>query len=162
MEYIEILKGLLTPLIGGIALYIAYQQHKTNKSKEYRESRQAKLDVYKKVKRFLHDVDTTGFTPTADIDEFTDAIAEADFLFPDELIDWLEDLHSEASSLFGYEEQIVRRMREQKLTRESVLAEIDDSPSWQEEIKYLEEALDNLQRAHGDVKKKFSEYIKLH
>ena len=55
----EIVKQLPTFVIGMIALYIAYQQHKTNKNRELRESRKAKLDVYKKITRFLRDVDHT-------------------------------------------------------------------------------------------------------
>jgi len=83
--YIDILKGLLTPLIGLIAAYIAYQQYKTNKQREIRESREGRLAVYRRVKKFLNYVDSTRDISEEFYTELAEAVAEADFLYPEEL-----------------------------------------------------------------------------
>jgi hypothetical protein len=115
-ELIEIFKGFLTPVIGVIAIYIAYQQYRTNRLREQRESRKAKLDVYKKVKLFLHDVDYSGAVPKAGYEEFKDAIAEADFLFPQDITDWLSDLYSTADEWLNQKEGILEYIKESGLT----------------------------------------------
>ena len=160
-EIIEIFKGLLTPLIGVIAVYIAYQQYRTNRLREQRESRKAKLDVYKKVKRFLHDVDYSGAIPKAAYEEYGDAIAEADFLFPDEITDWLAELYSTAAEWRNQEEGILMHVQESGLTKAEFEAKITNDPSWIKELKYMESYIDELQTAHCDLKEKFSKFLEL-
>jgi hypothetical protein len=161
LEVIEIFKGLLTPVIGVIAVYIAYEQYRTNRLREQRESRRAKLDVYKKVKRFLHDVDYSGTIPKTAYDEYGDAIAEADFLFPEEITDWLAELYSTATEWRNQEEGILMHMKECNLTRSDIEATVANDPSWIKEQIYMESYIDELQTAHCNLKQKFSKYLEL-
>lgn len=160
-EIIDTSKGLLTPLIGVIAVYIAYQQYRTNRLREQRESRKAKLDVYKKVKRFLHDVDYSGAISKAAYDEYGDAIAEADFLFPEEITNWLADLYSAAAEWRSQEDGVLMHMKEYDLTRAEFEAKVANQSSWIKEQEYMQSYIDELQTAHCNLKQRFSKYLEL-
>jgi hypothetical protein len=160
-EIIDIFKGLLTPLIGVIAVYIAYQQYRTNRLREQRESRKAKLDVYKKVKRFLHDVDHNGAILVATYEEFGDAIAEADFLFPEDITDWLDELYVTASEWRNQEEGILKYLKDSELTREEFQTKYANDRSFVKVRQEMESYIDGLTRAHENLKQKFSKYLKV-
>lgn len=161
-EVIEILKGLLTPVIGVIAVYIGYQQHKTNRSRELRESRKAKLDVYKKVSRFMRDIDASRSVDKDAYEVFEDALAEADFLFPEDLTEWLSGISLDAMCWVDGDRMISDFMEENNLpSREDFYIMVENSPSWQKEAQYMEKSIEALQNAHGDLKEKFSKYLTL-
>ncbi len=160
-QIIDIFRGLLTPLIGVIAVYVAHQQYRTNRLREQRESRKAKLDAYKKIKRFLHDVDHSGSIHKSVYDEFGDAIAEADFLFPDEITDWLGELYSTATEWRDQEEGIRMHIQELGLTRTVFEEGLANDPSWVKEQQYMESYINELQSAHCNLKERFSRYLEM-
>jgi len=89
--------ALLSPLVAIVVAYVAFQQWKTNLEREKRESRGAKLAVYRRVKLLLRD---TLYTQTLNpnlYSDFCDACAEADFLFPEKLRGWLNHLQDVAA-----------------------------------------------------------------
>jgi hypothetical protein len=49
MPWVQVLQGLLTPVIGGIALYIAWQQYKGNKFKLVLDRYERRLRIYQNV-----------------------------------------------------------------------------------------------------------------
>lgn len=55
-DLIDIAAAMLTPVIAIVGSLIAFQQWKTNQSREQRESRSLKISIYSVVKRFVNDV----------------------------------------------------------------------------------------------------------
>jgi len=95
---IDLFTALLSPLVAIIVTYIAYQQWKINNSKEKREVKSEKLQVYLSAKRFLSKIDETRTVDESLYREFQEATALADFMFDETIIDWLADVNSDASS----------------------------------------------------------------
>ena len=149
---VDILKALITPTIGGIAVYIAYQQYQTNKRRELRESRQARLSVYRRVKKFLNYVDSNGEITKDVYNELLEAIAEADFLFPEELTDWLSDLQGNADEYWNIQENI------EEVKTKSKEADLGKQLEYLEKERYKE--IDQLQSGHCELKERFNKYIK--
>jgi hypothetical protein len=81
---LQILQGLLTPVIAVIALYIAWQQWKVNEQKFKFDQYERRLRVYQEVLAILNLV-LRDFNPEfGELQKFRAATVEADFLFDDE------------------------------------------------------------------------------
>ncbi len=158
-EIIELLKGLLTPSIGVIAIYIAYQQYKTNRQRELRESRKAKFDVYRKVKKYITEVAHSGSITNAAHEEFNDAISEADFLFPEDIINWLEDLQCISFEWINQNKGISEYLSESGKSRKEFYSEQSDNSGYIKLVKDMESYIDQIQRAQLGLRERFSEYL---
>ena len=91
---LQILQGLLTPVIAGIAVYIAWQQFKVNKRKLEFDQYERRLRVYQEVRSILTLV-LRDFKPEfSDLQKFRAATAEADFLFKPEISTYLDEIVS--------------------------------------------------------------------
>jgi hypothetical protein len=104
-EILKILQGMLTPVIGIIATYIAWQQWRTNKNKLKLDRYERRLQVYKEVVRFI----SVGLRD-ADYDNnelmtFRSKVSEADFLFEDEVPKYIDELHSRAVNLHRWSQE---------------------------------------------------------
>jgi len=78
---LQILQALLTPVIGGIAVYIAWQQWRVNERKSALDRYERRLRVYQRVIEMLRFV-FSDFSPKInDLLKFSAETAEADFLF---------------------------------------------------------------------------------
>lgn len=136
---IDVFSALLSPVIAITVAYIAYQQWKINASKESREVKAEKLNVYLVVKRFLSNIDATKSVDPKLFKEFEEASAVADFIFDSEVIDWLFDVSGNASSWLDID----------RIIRESPHS---SSNKWleKEEI-YKASAMDKLETAHCEL-----------
>ena len=130
-SWLQVLQGLLTPVIGVIALYIAWQQWKGNKLKLVLDRYDRRLEVYKNVVAFLRRVQRDFKLEVSDIQKFITDTAEADFLFEPEIAEYLDEMYKRAWTLWcatkeyrdftqpvppGYDHQkIVADMHEQEL-----------------------------------------------
>lgn len=157
---LEAISGFLIPIIGIVTTYIAYQQYKTNKRRDRRESRQAQLSVYTRVKRFLNHVDTTREISKAAYTDITEAIAEADFLFSEDITDWLAELQGYADEYRQAEDGITNLRMHYKMLFGSLEELRARDP---EALALLEgkisQAIDKLQTAHCELKEKFSKHF---
>jgi hypothetical protein len=98
---LQVLQGLLTPLIAVITVYIAWQQWKTNERKLRFDQYDRRLRVYEQVIAFLRLV-TRNFRPQIeDLIKFSAATAEADFLFGPEIPTYINEIFSHALTLHG-------------------------------------------------------------
>jgi chromosome segregation ATPase len=159
---IGLLPSLLTPLIGLIAVYIAYQQYQTNKRREKRESRQDQLSVYKRVKKFLNSVDTTADISNDAYNELIEAIAEADFLFNDEITDWLSELQNYADEFRNCEDHLIELKMKHKMITASTEKLRETEPEACANIEDVQQKMiDGLQNAHCELKEIFSHYLKV-
>lgn len=89
---IKVMNGLVSPFLAITVAYIAYQQWKTNQRKEDREIRSIKVSVYKRVKALLNHTDSTREVRSDLYEEFKQASAEADFIFPATIRDFLDEI----------------------------------------------------------------------
>jgi hypothetical protein len=143
-ELLKVLAALLSPLIATLTVYIAWQQWKTNRRREIRESRQSKLDVYRRIKLLLRQA---LYSPTLDrglYADFRDACAEADFLFDTELRAWIAELQDIAAHCMVIQEPM------EDLAPD---ADIQAINKWQSE---LDELTEKLRTASSLLRDKFA------
>ncbi|GLR77121.1 hypothetical protein [Aliivibrio sifiae] len=96
---IEILSGLLTPVIAIIATYIAYQQWKLNKQKLMLEKYDRRLKIYEEVKKVLILITRDAEISHKNLLEFNISVSEADFLFRHEISDYLQEIYKRGLNL---------------------------------------------------------------
>jgi len=90
--WLQLLQGLLTPVIGVIALYIAWQQWQGNKVKLVLDHYDRRLRVYQSVVGFLRLVLRDSKPEISELMKFPLDTAEAAFLFPPEIPEYLDEM----------------------------------------------------------------------
>ena len=103
---LRVLSGLLTPVIGVIAVYIAYQQHKTNKDKLRLELYGKRLKVYQALSEFIGRTVRQGDVDDESLYKFLRETAEANFLFGAEMGTYLHEIYLKAIDLQYLEKAI--------------------------------------------------------
>lgn len=91
-EIIKISQGLLTPVIGIIATYIAWQQWRTNQNKLRLDRYERRLQVYKEVVRFISVGIRDANYDNNELMTFRPKVSEADFLFGEEVPKYIDEL----------------------------------------------------------------------
>ncbi len=94
---LDLLNGLVSPFLAITVAYIAYQQWKTNQRRENREQRAIQVSIYKRVKSHLNYIDYNREVDPELFEEFKQASAEADFVFPETVKEYLADVESDSS-----------------------------------------------------------------
>ena len=84
-EVLKISQGLLTPVIGIITTYIAWQQWQTNRNKLKLDRYERRLQVYKEVVRFIGIALQNANYDNNELMTFRPTVSEADFLFGEEV-----------------------------------------------------------------------------
>ncbi len=135
-QLLDIFSALLSPVIAVSVSYIAYQQWKLSAEKEKREQKADRLKVYMSVQRLLRNTDSYRKVDSTLYEEFQEALALADFYFDSQLIDWLNEVDSNASSWFNYVEMCSLEYPEH-LKHE-----------YDQNLKYMEDCIDRLQDCH--------------
>jgi hypothetical protein len=97
---------LITALIGLIAVYIAYQQWKTNRANQETNSKRLKMELYEKrfaiydsARTFLRDTVVTSSVTDGMLVKYWAGINSARFLLDDELTKYLEEIERKAVDL---------------------------------------------------------------
>lgn len=111
VKTIEIMKGLLTPLIAVIAAYIAYQQYRLNKTKMKRETYDRNLKVYRATLLFISRiVFESGFGSGSltqdEVRKFYSETCECRFLFDSKLHQYIDELYMNGNTLVDLGGQI--------------------------------------------------------
>jgi hypothetical protein len=104
--WLQTFQGLLTPVIAGIAVYIAYQQWKVNKRKYDLDRYERRLRIYQRVAEMLRLIMRDLKPEIQDVLKFGVDTAEADFLFPDEISEYINEIYSHAGKLHAARAQI--------------------------------------------------------
>jgi hypothetical protein len=160
-EITETVSALLTPVIAILAVYIAYQQHQTNLKRELRESRQAKIECYRKVALFFNNTCWNSKVSEKDFEMLGEAIAEADFLFPKDLTDWLDEVYSSALQWRHYDQHINDYANRNDLSREEMKEKYSGTPEWASQEDDMEDLMEKLHEANFVLKEMFAVYIKV-
>ena len=90
---VRVFQGLLTPVIGGVAVYIAWQQFRSNRSKLQLDVYDRRLRIYQELLDLLRAVMRNADASWDDLGKFVRGTAEADFLFGDDISTYLRDIH---------------------------------------------------------------------
>lgn len=98
-ELLKILQGLLTPIIAIIATHIAWQQWKLNRNKETFERYERRLKVYEEIIRFISIGIRNANYDNLELVTFRSKVSEADFLFGEDVIKYIDELYSRAVNL---------------------------------------------------------------
>lgn len=102
----RILQGLLMPVIACIAVYIAYQQHKTNRDKLRFNLYDKRLKVFHSLMNFLGDISADGDCSHGRLGQYGAEISESRFLFDKDITDYLEKIYTKAGKLHDLEHEI--------------------------------------------------------
>lgn len=103
---IQMLSGLLTPLIAIVAVYIAWQQWKTNERKFRFEAYERRLIIYEEVKKFLLIIIREADVEFDEAIRFRSSVSEADFLFDDpKIVGYIDEIYRRAIKLKEWNEK---------------------------------------------------------
>ncbi len=100
MYVISIFQGLLTPFIGIIAVYIAWQQWQGNRLKLKMDKYDRGLRIYQEVVKMLRKCSNRKLE-WADVIDFGSSTAEADFLFGPDIRQYIDEIVSRAVALIA-------------------------------------------------------------
>lgn len=98
-EVMDIFGALLTPVIAIIATYIAYQQWNTNRQKLVLDKYDRRLKIYGHVIKVIVLVQRDADIKTEDLLNYRASVAEADFLFGNEIMEYIESVFDRGNKL---------------------------------------------------------------
>jgi hypothetical protein len=96
---VRVFQGLLTPVIGGVAVYIAWQQYQSNSAKLQLDTYDRRLRIYQELLDLLRAVMRNADASWDDLGKFARGTAEADFLFGDDISAYLREVYSRCLKL---------------------------------------------------------------
>ncbi len=96
---IPILQALLTPIIGVIAAYVAWQQYRLARQKHHIDIFNRRMQIYKITIAFLVKCEKTYSIAEDDFYMWLQDVADAEFLFGKEILDLLSDIENTAADV---------------------------------------------------------------
>lgn len=96
---VEVLKGLLTPVIAFTTVYIACQQYQVNKRKFEFDRYERRIQIYREVRAVLLRVQRDFKPEITELQNFIAATAEADFLYGPEIAAYGDEIFKRAWAL---------------------------------------------------------------
>lgn len=149
-QALEISKGLLTPVIAIVTTYIAWQQWKTNQHKLKLEKYNRRLLVYEEVKKILSIIVRDAEVSTEDLLRFRTSVSEADFLFGQEIIDYIDDIYKRGLNLrrWNQEYRDYTQTKPEGYDHKKVVDEMNKELTW-------------LSKQFEPAKEKFRKYLDL-
>lgn len=101
--WISIFQALLTPTIGIVAAFVAWQQYKLARQKQDIDIFNRRMHVYKTTIAFLAKSEKTYSISEADYYDWLSNVADAEFLFRKEIIELLTDIEDMAGQLIMHQ-----------------------------------------------------------
>lgn len=101
-NWIQVLQALLTPTIGVIAAYVAWQQYRLAKQKHDIDIFNRRMQVYKTTVAFLVKCERTHSIAEEDFYAWLMEAADAEFLFGKEIVDFISDIEGTAADVIQY------------------------------------------------------------
>jgi hypothetical protein len=98
-ELVKIFSALLTPVIAIVAVYIAWQQHRTNRNQFRLALLQRRLKVFDAAGELIGIVLTRARVEMADLQKFLWETRESDFLFGSDIRNYLRELYGKAADV---------------------------------------------------------------
>ncbi|MFZ2752356.1 MAG: hypothetical protein WAZ48_02810 [Lysobacteraceae bacterium] len=104
-SFIEIMTAFMTPLIASIAVFIAWQQWKTNALKVKTDVYDRRFRVYDETVKLLNIIARDANISIEDISKFSAATSEAVFLFKEDIPSYIEMIRTRSISLYSANRQ---------------------------------------------------------
>ncbi len=99
MVWFNIIQAVLTLAIGVIVAYIAWQQWQLNRTKHRLDLYDRRLKIYQEVKVLINTVVRCGDVSSQELISFISNSSEADFLFGDEIKEYIDALYKKGADL---------------------------------------------------------------
>ena len=96
---VDVLSAAMTPLIAMIAIYIAYQQWKTNHLRLKHELFDRRFEIYKSVQKYLSGILREAKVNMELVPEILDAYQRSKFLLGDEIHDYIDEIYKRSINL---------------------------------------------------------------
>lgn len=142
------LQGLLTPVVAVIAVYIAWQQLRTNTKKSKLDLFDRRLAIFLEVRRILSSVIPGGDADAENFLRFRTGVAESYFIFGAEMEKYLDEIYRHGIGLASMG-------RRRRIPKEERGPEYDPKKVADEEAMHLGWLMDQLPIA----KEKFKRYL---
>lgn len=97
--WVTVLQALLTPLIALLALYVAWQQWRTNHNKFRLDYFDRRFSIYKAAMQLATEISSQGNVSNDELHSFSVNTREAEFFFDDEIAGFCRDMHNEARAI---------------------------------------------------------------
>lgn len=148
--FISLLEALLTPTIGAIVAYIAWQQWKLGKVRLKLDLYDRRYRVYEETRKYLTLVLRDADVSIKDLLMFHAETSEAAFLFGSEIPAYLDDLYKHGNALRHWNGQYrdITQPASPDYDHEKVVEEMHNELTW-------------LSEQIVPLKDKFSEYLRL-
>jgi len=102
-SWISVLQALLTPTIGVVAAFVAWQQYRLAKQKHDIDIFNRRMQVYKATVAFLVKSESTHSISEDEYFNWLSDVAEGEFLFGKEIIDLLTDIECTSAEIVTQE-----------------------------------------------------------
>ncbi len=109
--------GLLTPVIGGVAVYIAWQQRRTSAYKLRFDLYDRRIKVFERVVEILTLMRTAGDVEFDELFELTSGTRDAEFLFGNEIKNYIEQVYQHAIDLHDTRELLDKAQSDEERER---------------------------------------------
>jgi len=129
---LEISKGLLTPTIGAVGVYIAWQQQKSNQLRLKLDRYDRRLAIYVEVKKILSIIARDAAVSTEELLKFISSVAEADFLFGPEISQYVDEIYRRGLNLWRRNTEYKERAqaRSAQYDHDKVVSEMNRELEW--------------------------------
>ncbi|OGX34468.1 MAG: hypothetical protein A2787_01860 [Omnitrophica WOR_2 bacterium RIFCSPHIGHO2_01_FULL_48_9] len=107
--WINLFEAVSSLVIAVIVAYIAYRQHILDKNKFRLDLYDRRLRGFKVIKRIISETVRSGDFPLKDQDilrEFWEAMAESNFIFDKEIVDYFDEIYRKGLDLHFLEERL--------------------------------------------------------
>ncbi len=89
-------------VIAGIVAYIAFMQYKTNRDRLRLELYNKRFSVYEGLEEFLNKFIIRLVVTDKDLIEFRIRTNEAEFLFDEDIVQYLKEIHDKGTKIYSY------------------------------------------------------------
>jgi len=148
---VNLLSAALTPIIAIIAVYIAYQQWKTNKLKVRYELYERRLAVFNAAMKLIAIVIQAGNPEQTQLLDFRAETNESYFLFGRDIYEYLDEMHKKARQLRSI------KLKLDRLEKSHAVDEKERSQLIDEDSKVFEWFTNQFEVS----RQKFSKYLEL-
>ena len=113
-EVVSASAALLTPMIAVVALYIAWQQHRTNRNQFRLALLEKRLKIFNGAAELIGKVLRLGRIESEDLSQFLWETRESDFLFGPDIADYLKEVYGKAADVHVFGEPVTEEQREHR------------------------------------------------
>jgi hypothetical protein len=93
--WVQILQALLTPVVAGLAVVIAWAQWRVVRRREVMELFERRVAIYEALRKVIGQVIPTGKVTDKDLHDFVVATDRTRFLFGDDVVKYVDGLYSQ-------------------------------------------------------------------